>query len=198
MGAVGLSPEQSQFLVDRISQRANDLGLSAGRPGCDANIVVSFTADPNGVAAAITRSRDFNAGGRGRTRDRATLRSFTEGREPVRWWYVWQTVADTGELANRDEREGGRGPEVTVQDRGRVGSRTRDDMSNVFVVIDGPQIANVNMNALADYIAMVSLGQFDADTTTGGQPSILNLFRDRTPQTALTDWDRQTLRALYR
>src|SRR5690606_16816968 len=56
VGATGLTTQQAQFLVDRISQRAQEVGLTPGRPGCDANVVVVFTADPHGVASQITRS----------------------------------------------------------------------------------------------------------------------------------------------
>ena len=181
VGATGLTAEQAQFLVDRISQRAQQVGLTPGRPGCDANVVVVFTADPNGVASQITRSRDFGGGGRAQTNDRAALDDFTRGRAPVRWWYVWQSVAETGELANQDRRTGGRGPEVAVQDR-RIGrGRTRDDLTHVFIIINGPQIADVNMNALADYIAFAALAQVDRDTATGGEPSVLGLFTDPSP-----------------
>jgi len=196
VGATGLPAQQAQFLVDRVSQRAREVGLRPGRPGCEANVVVVFTGDPNGVASQITRSRDFGGGGRAQTSNREALQEFTRGRAPVRWWYVWQTVDDNGELANQDQR-GGRGPEVNVQDR-RIGrGRTRDDLTHVFIVIDGPQIANVNMNALADYVAFAALAQVDANATTGGQPSVLGLFTDSQPVTALTPWDQATLRALY-
>ncbi|HRO03487.1 MAG TPA: hypothetical protein PLS69_07790, partial [Terricaulis sp.] len=197
VGATGLGVEQAQFLVDRVSQRAREVGLTPGSPGCDANVVVVFTADPNGVATAITRSRDFGVGGRARTNSREALAGFTRSSAPVRWWYVWQSVAETGEVANQDQR-GGQGPQVAVQDR-RIGAgRTRDDLTHVFIVVDGPQIANVNMNALGDYIAYAALAQVDpAAPPAGAGSSILGLFTDSQPADGLTSADRAVLQALY-
>lgn len=198
VGVSGLSAEQSQFMADRVSQRAVQVGLRASRPGCNANVVVVFTNDPQGVARQITQGRDRGGRGRARSQGREELDAFLTGSQPVRWWYLWQSVADSGEIANQNERSGGqRGPDVNVPERGRLGRTTREELTHAYVVIDGPRISTVNMNALADYVAYVALARVTHDATSAGQSSILGLFSDPQPVSALTAWDEQTLRNLY-
>jgi hypothetical protein len=197
IGAAGLGPEQTQFIVDRMSQRAVALGLTPERPGCDANVFVFFTTNPNQVAADVLASRDFSGRGRARTADLQRRDAFANTRNPIRWWYVWQSVTADGQIVNPDERSG-QAVSVRAPERGRLGRNTRQQFSHVFVVVDGTQVANTNMNAVADYAAMVALAEFEPDANIEGDASILRLFTDSTPPVAMTSWDLEYLRAYYR
>jgi hypothetical protein len=197
IGAMGLGPEQTQFVVDRISQRARALGIAPMRPGCDANIFVIFTTNPNQVAADVLASRDFSGRGRARTAELQRRDVFANTRDPIRWWYVWQSVTSDGQIVNPDERSG-QAVSVRAPERGRLGRNTRQQFSHAFVVVDGAQIANVNMNAVVDYAAMVALAEFEPNADTGGQASILGLFSAANPPTAMTPWDLAYLRDYYR
>lgn len=202
VGVSGFGPQTAQFVADRISQRAREVGLSAGGSGCDANIIILVSDDPDGVARGVSRRRDFGGGGSSRTGSRQALDDFLNTDRPVRWWYIWQEVGEGGEPVTSDDRNRNI-PELRVPDRGRVaGERnTRLAFTHVVIIADSAQVAGLNMTAFADYLAMAALAQVEARTDTGGQPSVMTLFSDqqagRTPPTELTNWDQGRLQALY-
>lgn len=199
VGASGLSAEQAQFVNDRVSQRAQLLGLTVGQPGCAANLFIMFTTNPNQIAGEILQSRDYRGRGRARAGELQLANEFTNSRRPIRWWYVWQSLTDDGQVASHDERGNQGGPVgVRAPERGRLGRSTRQEFSNVFVVIDGTQIGQTNMNAVVDYVAMVGLAQVSYEVDSAGHSSILKLFTDPNPPTELTPWDVAQLREYYR
>ena len=71
----------------------------------------------------------------------------------------------------------------------------------VLIIVDARQAQGVQFQALADYLAMVSLAQLDPEGHTAGIPTILNLFEDRqngqVVPTAMTEWDEAYLEGLY-
>ena len=88
VGVANLDGEIAQYLSDRISTVATDLGLSTGEPGCTPNLLVIATADAGDLARKLTeeRRRAFRMGGAGMDRGGAALRDFVETDRPVRWW----------------------------------------------------------------------------------------------------------------
>src|SRR5690242_13148148 len=54
-GVVGLNAAQGQFVVDRISQRALEVGLTPGESGCKANLLIIFSDDAHGLADALAQ-----------------------------------------------------------------------------------------------------------------------------------------------
>jgi hypothetical protein len=50
---------------------------------------------------------------------------------------------------------------------------------------------------LADYLGVVSLAQIDPAANPAAFDSILNLFKNPSAYSGLTDWDRAYVRALY-
>lgn len=200
-GVVGLqNAGQAQFIVDRISERAVNVGLEAGRSGCRANILILVAPDANAVAAALAseydglmstrRTENVGAG------DRAALDLFVNSGAAVRWWHVAHTVSADGFAVH--EPMLGRTPVVRVFSPSRLRATTRQDFSNVVILVDATRAQGVRLDALADYIAMVSLAQIDPTADTSAYPSILNLFRaDGAALQAMTDWDRAYLDGLY-
>lgn len=59
------------------------------------------------------------------------------------------------------------------------------------------QIANVSIQQLADYTAMVTFAQIDPEADTSGYASILNVFEQPEAAMSLTDWDKAYLDGLY-
>jgi hypothetical protein len=76
---------------------------------------------------------------------------------------------------------------------------TLQAVRNVVIIVDTAQAGGTRMDALADYLAMVSLAQLDPAANTSQQPTILNLFADAQSRqmTGMTDWDIAYLRGLY-
>ena len=55
VGVMGIRARYGQFLVDRISQRAVEVGLRAGSPGCRANVVVFVTPDSDHFTSELVQ-----------------------------------------------------------------------------------------------------------------------------------------------
>lgn len=198
VSVANLAREPAQYLVDRISTVAEDVGLRAGEPGCTANIVVVAAVDASAVADAMVDEyiRSFRPGGSGMTRSVALLNDFRNTDRPVRWWQVSAPVnSHTGALATRLPGEDA--PSSSISRASRLRTDIRDDLLKVFIVIDVDKLNGVNITQLADYVAMVALAQVDIQAPVENLPSVLNLFNAPAATSGLTDWDTAYLHALY-
>jgi hypothetical protein len=216
VGAVNLQPDVAQYLVDRVSQVADDVGLSPGAPGCPPNLVIVAVSDGPQFARDLTEKhgRALRMGGTGMDRGRAALQDFRESDRPVRWWQVSMPVdSESGKRATRimgecmgqcldpHKRMGGDvlsyAPILNTFIASRITSQVVDNIIRTIVVVDVNQISGMDPAQLADYIAMVSLAQIDPQADTSGYASILNTFSSQNSATSLTAWDRAYLSGLY-
>lgn len=208
VGVANLRSEPAQYIVDRVSTVAEDVGLTPGEPGCAPTAIIIASDDPDGLAEALVRERRraFRMGGSGMDRGGVALRAFLASNAPARWWQVsLPTDSETGNIAVRipgECRDPCQKPEdyapvIEVFSASRLKTQIVDNLSRTIVILDTDQVGRVSLEQLADYIAMVTLAQIDPDAETGRYASILNVF-DR-PETAsgLTDWDRAYLTGLY-
>lgn len=208
VGVSGVKAEQAQFIADRVSQRALEVGLRTGKPGCSPDITILVTSDPELLIGAMQEkyanlfavSSEKRVG----TLGQAAFEQFKTEERPVRWWHVSETRGADGTRISGDARQGVTDGVVgapTVRSEGsRLRSATRQDLSHAIVVVDANQVQGVSMDSLADYIAFVALMQADPNGNTSSIETIMNLFRsdlgDKRP-TQMTDWDKDFLRALY-
>jgi hypothetical protein len=208
VGVANLRPEAAQYITDRVSTVAEDLGLRPGQPGCTANILVVASAQPSELAAAMVeeRPRAFIVGGSGMDQGRTALRAFQTTDKPVRWWAVSVPVdAETGQTAVRIPGECRNActnvmdaaPVINVDAASRLRTQVVDNLNRVVVIVDVNQATKVSALQLADYIAMVSLAQIDPAADTTAYSSILNVFDYPTDAESLTDWDISYLKGLY-
>jgi len=199
-GVTGLTGANAQFVVDRVSQRAGEVGLDAGAPGCTANLLIVFSADPDGQALAIARERTDPAsltGRSGASAGRVAFDAFVNADTPVRWWRVTRPMTEAGIVADRNVRAG-EAPRVNVPERGRLASTTFDAFSHVIVIVDLNQVNGQRLDALADYIAMVALSPVEARADIVGGASILGLFNEPQAANAITEADMAYLARVYR
>jgi hypothetical protein len=200
IGVHNLESTAAQYIVDRISQLAAEVGLTPGEPGCLPDVIVIFATDAKQVAAAIVekwpRLLRPSAIVGDMTLSRAELDEFAESERAVRWWHVSMPVdARTGERAVR--LPGDPLAAVGVAGPSRIHDGTRDELRNVFIIVDGTRLTGTTWQQLADYLAVVSLAQVDPDANPAAFDSILNLFTNPNAYSGLTDWDRSYVRALY-
>ncbi|HRE45252.1 MAG TPA: hypothetical protein PKY87_14950 [Terricaulis sp.] len=197
VGVSGLNPTNAQYVVDRISQRAAQFGIRAGAPGCAANLLIVFSADPSGQARAIARERSDPAsvtGVSGQTAGLSAFNAFVTSTAPVRWWRVVQPLSDRGEVVSRNNRLG-EAPRVNVDERGRLRATVRDGFSHVIVIVDLAQVNGVRLEALSDYLALVGLAPVEEPDAAGA--SILGLFSGAEVQ-RMSPSDEDFLREVYR
>lgn len=212
VGVVNLPAETSQYIADRISDRARDLGLTAGEPGCHPSILVVATNDGSPFTREFVamRPRLFRPGGSGMSHGPQALQRFIETDRAVRWWNVSQPVDnDTGQSASRMPGQCnatciGAGsvvdyaPNTSVRRASRIANDYRQDLKRTFVIVDVERLNGASVEQLSDYIAMVSLAQIDPEADTASFDTILNLFDGpATVGAGLTGWDTAYLAGLY-
>lgn len=195
-GVIGMSAKPAQFVIDRIAERAQQVGLTVQEPGCKANVVIVLTDAPDEMALALYKDhpQTVSRWDLEMTPGRGDLKRFLTTDAPVRWWHVTKRVMADG-------REYSPGQYIAVEKIGRVSSTTRDDFSHVIIIVDAARVGRVRLDALSDYLAFVALAQVDPEASPGMAPSILNLFTDREagrePQTGMTSWDFAYVSGLY-
>ncbi len=198
VGVANLRAETAQYIVDRVSTVAQDLGLKPGAPGCTPGVLIVATTDANAFTEAFVarRPRLFVLGGSGTDLGRNALEKFQTTDRPVRWWTVSLPVdRDTGEIAVR--LPGHSAPIISRAGLSTFSTQIVDDTGRVFVIIDIDRIDGVSLTQLGDYIAMVSLAQVDPDADTSAYATVLNLFDTPEQVDGLTEWDMAYLHGLY-
>lgn len=198
VGVANLRGETAQYLADRVSEVAWDIGLEAGEPGCRPNIMIIGTDDGAAMAQGLVAARRsiFWPGGSGMNRSRAALEAFQQTDHAVRWWHISLPIdSETNALAVR--LPGGNPPTVANYAAGRLRTTIRNDLGRVIIIVDVAKLAGLNSRQIADYVAMVALSQVDPDADTRDYDSILNVFRQPEATPNLSEWDLAYLKALY-
>jgi len=208
VGVSGVREEHAQFLADRVSQRAVEVGLRTGKPGCEPDITILVTTEPQKLIGAIQNeytslfaiNNELRTGSLGN----AAFEQFKAEDRPVRWWHVSETKSSDGARIRGEARQGvtdGVTGAATVRSDGsRLRSAIREDLSRAIIIVDAKLVQDVSLDSLGDYIAFVALIQADPNGNTSDIRTIMNLFRaDAGDKRALsmTDWDKDFLRALY-
>lgn len=208
VGVANLSAEPAQYIVDRVSTIASDVGLETGAPGCRPNVIVIATDQPDRIATELVQDhrRALRVGGTGMDRGGPALEKFVTSDEPVRWWQVsMPTNVDTGQRAIRlpGDCEGSCSgsaasfaPNTSVF-ASRINTQIVDNLIRTVVILDIEQASKLSAQQLADYIAMIVLAQIDPSADTTRYASILNVFNDPETASSLTNWDVAYLDGLY-
>ena len=213
VGVANFDPEIGQYLADRVSDVARELGLSAGQPGCEPSVLIVGTTGGASFARQFVemRPRLFRVGGTGMDRGSAALEDFMSSDRPVRWWHVsMPTDVETGQRTVRLPGEYrpipnlppqfdilGYAPMSRVPVASRIQSSVEDLLIRSFVIIDVDRLDGVSLEQLGDYVAMVALVQVNPEADTGRYETILNLFEDPAGVSGLSGWDRAYMEGIY-
>ncbi|HUF74014.1 MAG TPA: hypothetical protein VMR74_14085 [Gammaproteobacteria bacterium] len=200
IGVHNLESAPAQYIVDRISSLALEVGLEPGEPACRPQVNIAFAANAREMASLMVERapRVFRpiGGNAGMDLGLEALEEFVESDKPVRWWHVSLPVdSRTGVPAIRIPGQGI--PWISVAGPSRLHSGVRDDLRYVIIVVDSTKLTGTTWQQLADYLAIVSLAQIDPWTDPAAFDSILNLFGNPAAYSGLTDWDRSYIQALY-
>ncbi len=205
VGVLNLESSAAQYIVDRISSLALDVGLEPGEPGCRPDVNIVFATNASEVAKQMVESEPrlfMRVGGNaGMDLGRVALEQFVVSEQPVRWWHVSLPVdARTGGAAIELDKLCGNPhcpPNVPVAGPSRIHNGTRDDLMYVIIIVDATKLKGTTWQEIGDYLAVLSLAQIDPKTNPVAFDSILNLFTNPAAYSGLTDWDRSYVRALY-
>ena len=202
-GIYNLEPTAAQYVVDRISLLAQQVGLKPGEPGCNPEIMIIFTVDADDVAAHMVEEnpRLFRPGGPVCCMQLGleALDEFVVSDSPVRWWHVSMPIDPLhGQRAIHMPRDGiGNYPVIAVEGPSHIHSGVIDKLERAIVIVDATQLLGTTWQEIGDYLALISLAQVNPKTDPSSYDSILNLFSNPAAYTGLTDWDISYVRALY-
>ena len=203
IGVNNLELSAAQYIVDRISMLARDVGLEAGEPGCRPEVFLIFTTDADTLASYMVENEPLlfrpGMGECCQQLGLAALDEFVESDAPVRWWHVsMPTSSHTGDRAGITAKDPpGTYPVISVAGPSRVHNGVRDELQYVITIVDATQLNGTSWQQIGDYLALVSLAQINPNADPANFDSILNLFTNPSAYSGLTDWDRTYVRALY-
>ena len=207
----GLTQQQGEFVLGRISKIAAQAGAPLASTKCRSpNLFVIVTSDPASLIKKLESTRSaFNR------EMSARQKTDFERDRPVRTWYNAGTVSLDGTLviemldtsSSRARNGSDRNGQTPVFNNmpSQYGSRLNastvtHDILSVIEIVDRRSTVGLNMNQLADYVAVAGLAQVDLDKDLGSAPTILNVFRAPADAKAsgATSWDIALLTALYK
>jgi hypothetical protein len=185
----GLSHDDGEYMLSRLSQIAAAAGASLAPESCRPNFYVIVTSVPDELIAAWSKRNHFLFGNAAGTK----IRQFMTASAPVRVWYNVQ-------LTDRD------GIPCPVSfglpicpAEGHFAFGTVRDLASVIVLIDARVAKGISFGQLSAYVAMNGLAEIRVHAKVGDAPSILRLFSDRAgaPALGLSPWDAAYLKAIY-
>lgn len=199
VGAGAMERDQAQRLIDRVSIVAASLGLQLGAPGCKANVMIMATTTADALAQDMVRSdpNGFQPAFGNSDAGNAALERFQRSDTAVRWWQVSLPVsADTGQVAIRMKGDD-EPPSISSPSMSRLRGGVRDDLARIYIIVDTTKLGDVSFDALCDYIAMIALAQINDRADTTRYDTILNLFKNSSVNSRLSQWDFAYLKYLY-
>lgn len=211
VGVMNLQRETAEFIADRVSTVAEDIGLDVGQDGCAPNVMIVATGDGAEMARTLAREQrqGLRLGGAGMDRGGAAFQDFQTSDRAVRWWQVSMPI-DTASNSRAIRLPGdcvgicggpgsvsGFAPQIDVFAASRLNTQIVDNIFRTVVIVDVDDIGGLSALQLADYIAMVTFAQVDPDADVTSYASILNVFSDPGSASSLTNWDLAYLQGLY-
>ncbi|MEY4966398.1 MAG: hypothetical protein RL274_1981 [Pseudomonadota bacterium] len=199
---VGLAPAYAKFINDRVKKVAADAGPPVDPdPNCNSNIDIVFTTTPQGLMDGI---RQKNPVYLGYYDSSSQADEMAKVLHPIQSWYTTETRDVRGKplIDSRNTRT--TSGAIGSGSVNSTGSHLNDGLRSAFyhavIVADPSRLADHEVGALADQIAMLALSQPASRTVCHGLPSIANLTTPNCgkPQTALTKSDAAYLAGLYK
>ncbi len=198
----GLSQEQGEFIVGRISEIARAGGVPLAGEECHPSLYVLVNRQPQELLKAMAK-HDFGftfgictepMDGTPIMPSHIVIDEFISKPGPVRVLY---RDTPTGPYGVRPTVSAAKfGPMTYSGDTWAGGSSWY--VFRVFVIVDGSQLKGVTLGQLADYAALVGLTEIKPADGLADAPTILQLFNGtQTAPAGMTEWDRAFLKSLY-
>jgi hypothetical protein len=194
---VGLRPAFLKFLAQEIRDIAARIGAPVnGRASCRPNIEIVFTTVPQALVENIRVHNRVYLGYRASSRQSDALAVVSR---PIQSWYLTATL-DMNNEPHIDTRQGF-GYYSTAVTGSRLSNGLHSGLNHVIIVADPTRLADHEIGALADYIAMLALAQPNDLDDCEVLPSIMNLLARNCAGAgaarAISDSDLGYLRGVY-
>lgn len=221
---VNLTPEQGAMVQARVEQVARGVGLPVRKAGCESNIQIVLSSQPQTFVDTVAKNNEHALG----YHLPSDLKKVKTVSHPIQAWYKtatqsaklgmdgldWAIQDSSGHYINTKEVAGfpfaPGGESVDTPNSplpmGCAGSLisdcTRSIFKNVLVVVDSRAVAGKDLGVVADYVALLALSQVKPGDGCSPLPSILDLLAKsacpgRDPPAELTPADAAYLTALY-
>jgi hypothetical protein len=199
---VGLPPNFTKFITDRVRKVATDAGAPVdASPGCKPNIEIAFTAKPQALMDGIRQKNPVYLGYYDTLAQAEELAKVTQ---PIQAWYTTESRDLRGQpqIDSRNNQIGAANRTGNAQTSS--GSRLSDELRSAFfhvmIVADPGKLGAFEMGAIADAIAMLALAQPASQDNCQKLASIVNLATAGcgVPLTAMSKSDGAYLAALYK
>jgi hypothetical protein len=203
----------AEFILRRISTAAIDAHAPLAGKVCHPNLFVIATNAPDLLLKKWFAREPLMYDTRNGF---GPVKRFLESQRPVRVWYNTDLGCEDGGPVSPGGSELAIGSMVRPQGQGgdtsfapgaptctdgidtHLNYADTRDIFSALLVIDGRQLKKVDIQQLADYVALAGLAHVRLDVDPGAAPTILRLFAGRgTPPPGLTRWDRALLYSLY-
>lgn len=201
IGVTNLKEDAAQYLVDRMSRVAADVGLKPGEPGCVPQVIVIFTTDGQAMAHQMVEQdahlfRPFGPA-TGVSLNYGALDDFEQSDRAVRWWHVSLPVSANSGVKAITMAGDKSAPVLAVSGPSRIHGGIVDRLLYTLIIVDSKKLSGTTWEQLGDYLSLVALAQIDPTAKPTDFDSILNVFANPKAYSGLTDWDRSYLKALY-
>jgi hypothetical protein len=192
----GLSREEGEFVLGRVSEIARAAGVSLAGENCRPNLYILIHPQPRRLFQAMEK-RNFALIFGEDPPAPSVIDRFIATPQPVKVWYTSVERTPDGLPLPACPPY----PRCTplTPEASRLTSNVVWQLAHVFVVVDETRLKGVMRGQLADYVAMVALADLKPGAKLSNIPTILKLF-DGAPQAApagMTDWDQAFLNSLY-
>lgn len=207
----GLTRQEGEYLLWRISSIARGAGVPIAGESCRPNLFIFVTGQPHRLLEAMAKRK--RAVVFGNSTPPLTVKEFIAEAEPVKVWYA--SHRETPEYAapsyNAQSTHpcpfadfAGAGATVlphAICDSERSSRFTTtlvSVFSYVYVIVDERQLDGVTWQQLADYVGMVGLAKVNPIAHPSDVPTILKLFgAAHAAPPGITEWDRAFIESLY-
>lgn len=206
----GIADVYAAMVETRVRAAATTAGVPLARPGCRANLSITFSADARVTAGVIAPRKPKQVA----RLDGVQLERLLNAALPVRWWHVQQptdgsggavTPMATALMSAPDSDALAKsmpiGPDTIMTNSynsSLIDTNLKLGVTSAVVLVDIPLATGKPLDAVADYVAVVALAPARLPPEAPGVPSILGLFAGDGGATALTAWDMAYLSTLYR
>jgi hypothetical protein len=212
--AVGLKPDFTKFIAQRVRDVAAKAAAPVAGASCKPNIEIVFTTTPQ---ALVDNVRKQNEAYLGYADSKDALDALAKVTRPIQAWYLTATVDLRGNVLVDSAKTPPTAitlpdiyhnpPFITVYTKQgamsvtgtRLGDGLRSGFYHVIIVADPTKLVGYEMGAVADYVSMLALTQLSSLDACQALPSIVNLLAGGCAQKpeGLTENDAAYLRGLY-
>jgi hypothetical protein len=205
----GVSRDNGEYLLEKLSQIARNVGVPLAGEKCRANFYIVMTPEPDALLKAWSK-RDVTMFGDAGSRQ---VSKFKQAAAPIRVWYNLSldnadgtslSDASPGLALSGGSADGAGAFNGIPTNNHAIATRLAwnevRDLASAIVLIDTRKAIGIKYNQLTAYIAMAAFAEVRLDGDVGSIPTVLSLFKPgaNTAPPGLSEWDEALLKALYR